>query len=215
MSDTQTITVLTTANLRGAVDTLPRLATVILRERRAATGLTLLLDLGDTCAADAWICRVTQGRAPFLLLDAIGYDAAFIGGEDTPIAPEVFHRLRDRIVMPLFLWNRVSELTRRGQQFIFAAGRAALPDAAPGFRITRAEPALARFEAGVIHLGDVPAGCLGCVEIRWPEQVIESLRTVPLDCGEPADPTIAAVLELVTEEARLHAQQRGEPHEPG
>ena len=74
MSDSQTVTIFTTANLRGAIDVLPRLASLILRGR-AAQGITLLLDLGDTCSAESWVCRVTQGRAPFLLLDAIGYDA--------------------------------------------------------------------------------------------------------------------------------------------
>ncbi|MCC6798474.1 MAG: hypothetical protein IT325_00025 [Anaerolineae bacterium] len=209
-----TVTVLVTANLRGAVETLPRLATLILRERRAATGLTLLLDLGDTCSAESWLCRVTQGRAPFLLLDAIGYDAAFIGGEDIPVPPDAFRRLRDRVVMPLFLWHRTSELTRREQLFAFAAGRAAPPPGTPAFRITRDAALLATEEAGTIVLGDVPAGHLRRVDICWPEWTITDARTIPLEATEPPEPTIAAVLDLVTEEAQFYAQQ-GEWHEPG
>lgn len=215
MSDSRAVTVFTTANLRGAIDLLPQLATLILRERRAAEGITLLLDLGDTCSAASWICRATQGRAPFLLLDAIGYDAAFIGGERTPIAPDAFRRLRDRIVMPLFLWHRISELTRRDLTFVFAAGSATLPPGAPGFRILRDAPALASAEAGTILLGDVPAAHVGRITLRWPECTITAAHAIPLDATEPPEPTIAAVLDLVTEEARSLAQQQGEPYEPG
>lgn len=215
MSESQTVTVFTTANLRGAVELLPRLASLILRERRAVTGVTLLLDLGDTCSAESWVCRATQGRAPFLLLDAIGYDAAFIGGEALTIPPDAFRRLRDRIVMPLFLWHRASELTRRGLRFSFAAGSAALPPDAPGFRVSRDTPDLAAAERGTILLGNVPAGHVGRIEVRWPQCDLVSARAIALDEAEPPEPTIAAVLDLVIEEARSFAQQQGEPHEPG
>jgi len=215
VSDSQTVTVFTTANLRGAIDVLPRLASLILRERRAAQGVTLLLDLGDTCSAESWVCRVTQGRAPFLLLDAIGYDAAFIGGEALTIPPDAFRRLRDRIVMPLLLWHRPSELARRGVQFSFAAGRASLPPGAPGFRVTRDGSDLATAEGSTILLGDVPAKHLGRVEVRWPEGALVSAQAIPLDDAEPPEPTVAAVLDLVIEEARSFAQQQGEPYEPG
>lgn len=215
MSDSQTVTVFTTANLRGALDLLPRLATLILRERRAAQGVTLLLDLGDTCSPESWLCRATHGRAPFLLLDAIGYDAAFIGGEMAPISPDAFRRLRDRIVMPLFLWNRTSELTRRDRTFAFAAGSATLAPGAAGFRINRSAPVLAAAEAGTILLGDVPTEHIARIEVRWPECTIADARMIPLDAAEPSDPTIAAVLDLVTQEARSLAQQQGESYEPG
>jgi len=215
LSVSQTVTVFTTANLRGAIDLLPRLATLILRERRTAEGVTLLLDLGDTCSPESWVCRATQGRAPFLLLDAIGYDAAFIGGEAMPIAPDAFRRLRDRIVMPLFLWHRASDLTRREMTFHFAAGSATLPPSTPGFRITREGAALAAEEAGTIRLGDVPAEHIGRVAIRWPECAIVDARAIPLDDSEQPEPTIAAVLDLVIEEAQSLAQQQGESYEPG
>jgi len=214
VSDSKTVTVFTTANLRGALDLLPRLAALILRERRAAEGVTLLLDLGDTCSPESWLCRATHGRAPFLLLDAIGYDAAFVGGERTPIAPDAFRRLRDRIVMPLFLWNRTSELTRRDRTFTFAAGSATLPPGTPGFHINRSAAALASAEAGTILLGDVPPEHIGRIEVRWPECTIADARAIPLDAAEPLDPSIAAVLDLVTQEARSLTQQ-GESYEPG
>jgi len=209
VSNTQTATIFTTANLRGAMDLLPRLASLILRERRAARGITLLLDLGDTCSPDAWLCRATQGRAPFLLLDAIGYDAAFIGGEDVPLPPDAFRRLRDRIVMPLFLWHRVSELTKRGHVFAFAAGRAALPAGSPGFHINRQQPAPAVAEGRTIILGDVPHGHVAQITIELPDWTLVDAHLIALDPAEPSEPTIAAVLELVTDEAHTYAQQQG------
>ena len=75
------MTLLYTAHLAGEIALLPRLFTLIGQERRAAAGPVILLDMGDTCAVESWVCRATQGRAPFLVLDSMGYDAALIGLE--------------------------------------------------------------------------------------------------------------------------------------
>ncbi|MEW6578797.1 MAG: hypothetical protein AB1435_06335, partial [Chloroflexota bacterium] len=84
----ETVTFLATAHLSGELRLLPRLFTLIHRERRSAQGPVVLLDLGDTCAVEAWVCRATLGRAPFLVLDSMGYDGAVIGGpEQVPIPP--------------------------------------------------------------------------------------------------------------------------------
>jgi len=117
--------------------------------------------------------------------------------------------------MLLFLWHRMSELTRRGVQFSFAAGRASLPPGTSGFRVTRDATDLATAEGSTILLGDVPAKHLGRVEVRWPEGALVSAQAIPLDDAEPPEPTVAAVLDLVIEEARSFAQQQGEPYEPG
>ena len=94
MAEFEHVTLLYTANLQGELTLLPRLFTLIQQERRAATGPTLLLDLGDSCALSAWVCQATHGRAPFLVLDSMGYDAALIGGpERVPIPPSALRRL--------------------------------------------------------------------------------------------------------------------------
>jgi len=156
--------------------------------------------------------RDARARA-VLLLDAIGYDAAFIGGEDTPIPPGAFRRLRDRVVMPLFLWH--APLSWRG-----ASSFSPSPPGTPRRRrirppsASRATPLCRRRRSGYNRPRDVPAGHLRRVDIRWPEWTIAGTRTIALEATEPPEPTISAVLDLVTEEAQFYAQQ-GERYEPG
>src|SRR4029453_1362356 len=45
---------------------------------------TLLLDLGDSCAADVWHCAATGGRSTLIALDAMGYHAANVSGLLSP-----------------------------------------------------------------------------------------------------------------------------------
>ena len=62
----ETVTFLATAHLCGALRLLPRLFTLIHRERRSAQGPVVLLDLGDTCAVSSM--RIVFARAPRILL---------------------------------------------------------------------------------------------------------------------------------------------------
>ncbi len=92
------LTLLYTANLRGDVALLPRLFSLIRREQRAADAPALLIDLGDTCAVESWLCRATMGRAPVLVLDSMGYDGVVIGGpERAPIPPSALRRLAGEV----------------------------------------------------------------------------------------------------------------------
>jgi len=47
------------------------------------------------------------------------------------------------------------------------------------------------------------------VDMVWPAWTVQSARRIPLAPDTPADPTIAAVVELVESEARAYAQQQG------
>ncbi len=91
------LTILYTYSLRGNLDVLPRLYS-FLRQLEAhyreavvqvcsldpaqAPGSVLLLDLGDSCAAEVWHCAVSGGRSTLVVLDGMGYDAARV--EDAP-----------------------------------------------------------------------------------------------------------------------------------
>lgn len=71
------VTIFYTQNLRGQLDVLPRLATLLNQQRASVTdGLRFVLDMGGSCEASVPVCQVTEGRAALMVLDAIGYDAA-------------------------------------------------------------------------------------------------------------------------------------------
>jgi len=206
-----TVTVLCTANLRGDLALLPRLHTLIQAQRRTSAGPVFLLDLGDTCAAEAWVCRATRGRAPFLVLDAMGYDAAIIGGpEAAPIPPAALRPLLDRIGLRLVVWNRAVTLRKREISLTVAPGQAESP-AAPTLFVDRSTSALPAVGARRVTLGDAPRSVLARVDLTWPDWIVQSAVHLPLEPATPADPVIAAVVELVEQEARLYAEQGGSP----
>jgi hypothetical protein len=210
VANISSVTVLYTANLAGVLPALPRLSTLITRERQAAQGPVLLLDLGDTCSLESWICRATQGRAPLMVLDAIGYDAALIGGPEHLTIPEpALQRLRQSLVMPVIMWNTAAELTKQGIKVALVTGDAALPADHPGFRVDRSTAALPEERSPAPTLGDVPAAHLARVEMAWPEWVVQQAHWLPLADDLPADPTIAAIMDLVESEARYYAQHQG------
>jgi hypothetical protein len=212
LAEFSTVTLLYTAHLAGEIALLPRLFTLIKQARRTANGPVVLLDLGDTCSGESWICRATQGRAPFLVLDSMGYDGAVIGGpEQVPIPPSSLRRLLGNMMMPVILWNRAFQITRQEITFTIAPGNAPLPDQAPGIRIDRSTDGLPDANDPVPTLGDVAQGDLARVDMAWPEWTIKSARLIKVEPNTPIDPTIAAVVELVENEARYYAQQGGNP----
>lgn len=198
------VTLLYTAHLAGELALLPRLFTLIKQERQMASGPVILLDLGDTGSAESWICQATQGRAPFLVLDSMGYDGAVIGGpEQVPIPPASLRRLLGHLIMPVILWNRAFPVTKQGITVTIAPGNAPLPDQGPAIRIDRSADVLpdAHSPVPVPILGDVAQGHLARVDMSWPAWTVQSARLVRVEPNTPVDPTIAAVVELVETEA--------------
>lgn len=76
------LTLLHFNDLHGRLAQLPRLYTLIRRERaqaQAAGRQVLLLDGGDSADRAEWASAVTQGRANFSLLEAMGVQATVVG----------------------------------------------------------------------------------------------------------------------------------------
>jgi len=210
LGELNTVTVLYTAHIAGNLALLPRLATLIQQARSTAQGPVFLLDLGDTCAPDAWVCRATQGRAPFLVLDSMGYDGAVIGGpERIPIPPPSLKQLLGQMIMPVIVWNRTSTITRRGISLSVAPGAAPQADSAPTIRIDRSANTLPATGSPGVTLGDVPQGHLTRVDLDWPSWTVQAAQALTAEQDTPVDPTIAAVVELVESEARYYAHEQG------
>jgi len=210
LTDFSTVTLLYTANLWGDLALLPRLFTLIQAERRASGGLVLLLDLGDTCSLESWVCRATQGRAPFLVLDGMGYDAVLIGGpEKVPIPLPSLRVLAASMVMAVVVWNRARPLSKRGLTLTIAPGAAALPNTGPVIRVDRSTDSLPEVDAPVVTLGDVAHGHLARVDLAWPEWTVRAAHLLAVSPAVHADPTIAALVEFVESEARHYTQRQG------
>jgi|GEM_PF-498015 len=80
------LTILHTNDIHGHFEQMPRLATLIARERSLARNEgrhVLLLDAGDSSERSVWESSITKGRANFFLLEAMGYDASTVGNGET------------------------------------------------------------------------------------------------------------------------------------
>ena len=210
MPDSAGVRLLYTAHLGQDLSQLPRLFTLLQQERQAARGPVWVLDLGDTCSLDVWMCRVTHGRAPLMILDSMGYDAALIGGpERLTIPPASLERLRQTLVMPVITWGTVAQLTRKSITLHLATGEAELPPDGPGFRVDRTTRSLPTPGTSTLTLGDVAPGCVAQVVMAWPDWIVQSAHMMELPADMPPDPTIAAIMDFVEGEARSYAHQRG------
>jgi 5'-nucleotidase len=105
------LTVLHFNDLHGRLDQLPRLFTLIQRERaqaRAAGRQVLLLDAGDSSDRARLESDVTQGRANFALLEAMGVEATVIGkGEALHWGRAALARLVASVDFPVLAANLV------------------------------------------------------------------------------------------------------------
>jgi 2',3'-cyclic-nucleotide 2'-phosphodiesterase (5'-nucleotidase family) len=103
-----TLTILHTNDIHGKLDQMPRLATLINRERaqaRAAGHAVLVVDAGDSTERKEWESEVTQGRANYVLLDAMGCQAAALGNNEGRWGPEVLTKLIAAVHFPTLAAN--------------------------------------------------------------------------------------------------------------
>jgi hypothetical protein len=189
-------TIFYTANLRGNLQQLPRLYTLLrqLREE-AAPQKTLLLDLGNSCALEVWHCAATGGRSALLVLDAMGYQAANVVGLLTEDARE---RLSGS-VLTLALVDEGMEWQEEG--IIVTVGDALhRPDM---LQIKLLQASETRLQEGVLELGSVKGGQVGTAQIVLedkPRLITHEVLDVPAETLP--DPTIAATVDFVLDEAR-------------
>jgi 5'-nucleotidase len=99
-----TLTVLHTNDLQARFEQMTRLGTLIQRERTAANAeqrQVLLLDAGGSSSKDVWQSDVTRGRANYLLLEALGYDATVLAEADWQWGRAELKRLVEAVHFPV------------------------------------------------------------------------------------------------------------------
>jgi 5'-nucleotidase len=105
------LTLLHFNDLHGRLDQLPRLFTLIQRERAEARTrgvAVLLLDAGDSSERKVWESDITKGRANFALLEAMGVQASVVGnGEALQWGRAALERLVASVHFPVLAANLV------------------------------------------------------------------------------------------------------------
>lgn len=192
------LTVIYTAQIRGELALLPRLHT-FLQQIRTRYESPLVLDIGEACAADVWHCAATSGRSTLIVLDAMGYHAANVSG-DLPERERA--KLQPNLSMGLVdaqhVW-RYAVPPHHDEGLIVAAA------ITPALRlcIVAAPAAATRLEQGTLQLQGVGKGAVGLAQIDLGHTPRLIHRAV-LDLSPKLnpDPTIAATVEFVEDEAR-------------
>ncbi|XWX03772.1 hypothetical protein VZO05_14790 [Aggregatilineales bacterium SYSU G02658] len=204
-SDLTRLTVFYTQDLAGDLSRLPRLYSLI-ETLRLRYGAALLLDLGGQCAPDVWHCAVTEGRSAIVALDGMGYHAANVAHTLSEASRQ---KLLGSVMMGL-----VDE--RRAWRYhvppVMDEGIVISLDPVPALRLNVVlTPADAtRLEHNTLHVQRVPAWTVGVaqLDLRDLPTLVHTAEHPLTDAHEP-HPTIAAVVELVLEEADWLRQRGG------
>ena len=151
------LTILHFNDVHGRLEQLPRLFTLIRRERaeaEAAGRRVLVLDGGDSSDRARWESDVTKGRANFSVLEAMGVQATVIGnGEALHWGRGALGRLAGSVGFPVLAANLVDTAADRQP----AAKRQPADEsqlAAPGLRATT-----------VIELDEFALGVVGVTQV--------------------------------------------------
>ena len=218
------LTVLYTACLRGQLEALPRLYTLIKRERATVRGPSITLDLGASCVPDSWPCEVTGGRAALVAMDSMGYDAFYIDRGD-PLAsdPVTFDKLQNTILTPLVTDDRSLTLVRHGLdgrdwKIRLAGehdGQNTADSALLTIRLSRSVPSAesTRYDAArhTVYLADQwDMLQVGRLEVDLTDERITLYVHRVLTPDLPPDPTVSSVVDFVAAEAQ-YASRRGKP----
>lgn len=205
------LTILYTANLRGDLDLLPRLYTFIrqLKAQRVEDETdvmlcpvepppqkVMLLDLGNSCASEVWHCAATGGRSTLMVLDAMGYHAA---------AVQLTNEGRERLKANTLTTAVVDENTYWQDDGVLITldkkGGEALPY--HYLRVVLTPSGKTQLGEKLLELEKVNAGQIGMARIDLtgkPRLIAQGIFEIP--SGTLPDPTIAATVDFVTDEAR-------------
>ncbi len=193
-----------TGDLRGDLDILPRLYTLLKSLRaRVTEGRTLYVDIGGACVADVWHCDISGGRSMVIVLDGMGCAAANVSssiddesrakmGDNTVIA--LVDAAHDHVVDELAF-----TLTPPAQVEIGVLAIVLAPDTITALRDQ------------ILRLGAVRAGQIGMASVENVDQRwgLTSYAVHDLPANTPPDPTITAAVDFVLSEARYTQKRRG------
>lgn len=221
---TASLTVLYTVSLRGQLTMLPRLYSLIRRERESLQTPGLLFDLGESCTPDVWLCEASAGRAMLVAMDSMGYDAFHLGAHE-PLAgdPLTLGKLRDTMLTPVLTPDRPLALSKgdaaeRVFNISVISGEMSAPPTDRVFDLSiRLEHGAEQVSASsnqvlLVDQWTAPSLMLGRLDLivseTAPRVIISAHQRQPVPPDFPADPTISSVIEFVESEARYVTRKK-------
>ncbi|MFZ4813284.1 MAG: hypothetical protein ACOYL5_02020 [Phototrophicaceae bacterium] len=194
------LTILYTHHLAGALDLFPRVATLLKRIKATIHTPLIVLDAGDACQWGIEICDQTQGRAAPILLDAMGYAAANVSGY---VSAQGQEKLTENYLnMALVSAGQAASLMGGTVSY----GESPLAGATLHIRLSLAMAVTYQpSPVGILTLQPLTAGQVGQVTLAAGQAITE---IHPLLAEHLPEPTIAAALDFIREEARYYGRRR-------
>lgn len=210
----QRLAVLYTANLAGRLDLLPRLFTVIRQVKAIAGGPTALIDLGNSCSPEAWECAATEGRAVLSVLDAMGYAAARLTeAESRRLTVRAVEHLRDMSGMIVCAAGGALPTAVAWSAGKWRLALHAGPETFPAAQLILRVGNACRLDSDARALWTAfpPGDSLGVAYVTFDEEdrpVEAAFRRQVISGEARPDPTVAAAVDFVRDEARRYARFR-------
>lgn len=195
-----------TAHLEANFSLMPRLFSTIQQQRHQLSPPTLLLDIGQVWSAEDWICQATENRAPYLVLDAMGYNAVLADGLDQAGILGLQEAVQLKLLgkNTIFKWHWRDLWLNIGSHAELPKISFAAPDQTP--------PASKFFITEPQHLTLFPPrNEIIWLQVDWPHLNVIDFQSIPFDNDARPDPTIMGAIEFVENEARYYAQRKKGP----
>lgn len=207
------LNILFTANLQANFDAMPYLATTLrsarIQSSSEAPRPTLVLDLGQAWSPKNWLCQATENRAPYLILDAMGYTVVRADGLDVGgilgLRSSVQVTLLDDSIA--HKWRKDNIELNIGRPAQIPAIRWALPDEKPASDqkwYDELEGALLLYP---------PTDFVGKLVVDYPSLAVIESEQLPIRANRP-DPSILEMVKFVEQEARAYQARQSKGDSP-
>lgn len=203
----QQLTLLFTSGFQADFDLMPRAFTTIQQIRAQFSDPPqpiLLMDIGGVHSPDSWICQATENRAPYLVLDAMGYAISRADGLDVGgiigLQDVVQLKLMDDSIVYPWRWRDI--IINVGSKGDAPLVSWATVSPSPPDEIFMHE------SDGHLKLHHVD-GALGLIRATLPNLNVLEAERIEFSSTARPDPTIVAAIEFIEREAHYYAQKRG------
>lgn len=169
---------------------LPRLYTYLKHLKKTLDGPIVVIDSGVAWSNGEWLSVVTEHRAPYILLDAMGYTAAFCEG----LSPDNIEKLHPQLQLQLL-----------------APSQATVISLSTGETITVAQhPQNNQIEAQgqTLYIPLTPHRTIGYAHIALAPLTVLETQLYQVPATTLPDSTIAGTIEFVQDEARYYQKQK-------
>lgn len=198
----ETLTLFYTYQLRGQLDSLPRLYTFLERQRQGQ-GASILLDCGESCDKSQWHCQATENRSTVIALDGMGYHAVNVAGVLSEEArTKLLNVTTTALVDEQHSW-RYNVPPHREEGILIAHS----PTPALLLCVVLSPATHTHLDGNTLFLGTINGHQVGKVRLSLAPLTLIGAETLTVPSTLPPHPTITGAIEFIQEEARYYAKK--------